>query len=145
MKATKADFAVALGEVSSGKVDEGLFTMALSQASGNQDKAAAIYLALRAGEVATERAMSPLRSAKAMMGACSVRVGKWYEHLISVIGYTLLIIIPVGLLYGPTVYVLHVQDSMTWCTVIAIIFLCISVWLADIVVRRREMRARSRP
>jgi len=140
MKANKADYEVALGEVSSGKLDEGLFAMALSRAGGNKEKAVAIYLGLRASEIATERAISSLQSAKATADAYRERFSKWYEHTTAVVGWTFLMIIPVGLLYGPTVYVLHVQDSMKWCTTIAIIFLCISVWLADIVVRRRETR-----
>jgi hypothetical protein len=142
MKAGKADFALALGEISDGKVDDALFTMALSRATGNYEKVVAIYLELRAKEIATERAMSTLRGVKASVDAYRQIAVKWYEHIIAVALYTFLFIVPMGLLYGPTVYVLHVQDSMKWCVIIAIIFLCISVWLADIFVRKREARGK---
>lgn len=95
MQATKSDFAQASQEIIGGIVDEGLLAMATSKALGDHQKMRAIYIGLRAQEIARARFSHTTKhfisSTKDFVSSTTETAFSLFEYLWSICFYGLII------------------------------------------------------
>lgn len=143
MQATKSDFAQASQEIADGIVDEGLLAMATSKALGDHQKMRAVYIGLRAQEIAHARLSHTTKrlisSTKDFASSTAETAFSLFEYLWNILFYGFIISL-ILFFFMVMVFAIVFQKFELPLKFIALIILVIAAPLAHYWTMRRLRR-----